>query len=86
MRDDFYRKNCCYNPKQYDAVIELIKDNNIAALASGDPEEFASNVVNDCIRGVCFGDSGSFCGTGCALAVLVPRTEPKKVILAFEPL
>jgi hypothetical protein len=93
MRDDHYRQFCFTN-QSYDAVIDWIKENNPAAsreLGNGiysDAEDFASNVVNDCIRTLIFGkDTGSFCSTGMCIAVRVSNNPElpgyKQVILAI---
>lgn len=77
-RQEYYR-GLCDNPSQYDKVINWIRDNNpsakISPLAVGNsPEEkaedFASNAVNMCIRGVVFGES-TFTSTGMCQATRV---------------
>jgi hypothetical protein len=70
MRDDFLRRRCA-SPASYDKVIDLIKEKNPAAQKDGDPEEWASYVVNNCISHVLFGDAGTFASTGMAMAVRV---------------
>jgi hypothetical protein len=69
MRDDLLRQKC-NNPSHYDRLIEWIKKNNPAATKGGlysGPEEFASEAVNSCIRGVLSGDTKSM-ATGMAVA------------------
>ncbi len=84
MRDEHYR-SLCDSPASYDAVIDWIMMHNPAAARSGDVEEFACHAVNSCIRQVVFGDGGSFCSTGMAIAVRVSSREDspsyKKVVL-----
>jgi len=84
MRDEYYRGLCDF-PQRYDAVIDLIKEKNLAANNPGrDPEEWASNVVNSCISQALFGSGGTFYSTGMALAILIPGINPK-VEVAFCP-
>jgi hypothetical protein len=69
MRDDFLRQKCI-SPSHYDRLIDWIKEYNSAATSGGlykDSEEFASEAVNDCIRGVLSGDTKSM-ATGMAVA------------------
>jgi len=66
MKDDFYRKYCCY-PRDYDALIDVIARVNPAASRSSDPEGWAADAVHHCIRTIVFGDS-SYYSTGGAMA------------------
>lgn len=89
MRDDHYRK-CCDYTDSYDKVIDLIKRENkyCNEMAEEQREEFASEVVNDCIRSVVFGNAPMWASTGGAIAIRV-HTNPdmndyKKVVLAYR--
>jgi hypothetical protein len=69
MRDDLLRQKC-QDPLHYDRLIDWIKTYNPAAVSGGlyaSPEEFASQCVNACIRGVLYGDTKSM-ATGMAVA------------------
>lgn len=85
FRSSFWRSKCLYE-KDYDAVIDLIKQHNPAC--PQDPkraEFFATEVVHDCIRRIVF-DGVKWTTTGGCLAVLtVQSNEDRKVILAFKP-
>lgn len=69
MRNDLLRQKC-NDPRNYDRLIEWIKQYNSAATNSSlyrDSEEFATSVVNACIRGVLYGETKSM-ATGMAVA------------------
>jgi hypothetical protein len=71
MRDEHY-KNCCEFPGDYDSVINAIKRFNtyISSKTDEEKEEFASDCVNSCIRGVLYDErNGLYLATGGALAV-----------------
>ena len=61
------------NPKQYDLVIDWIRDNNPYAATSTvyqTAEEFACAVVHNCIRTIVYGkENNTYCTTGMCLAV-----------------
>lgn len=90
MRDDHYRDMCEF-PGDYDNVIDAIKVLNHACRredSAEQREEFAVNAVHDCIRTVMFGDCGTYCCTGGAMALRVSRDPKregyKKVLLAVR--
>jgi len=92
MKDDIYRKYCCY-PKDYDRLIDVIARVNPAARRSSDPESWAADAVHNCIRTIVFGGGGkdsSFCSTGGAMATRGSQdpTSPsyKLVVLSLASL
>ena len=91
MRDEHYRR-LCDSVLEYDRIIDWIKENNpfIKDRTAKEKEQFASNVVNSCIRAVVFGDAGNFAATGMCIAVSMGphvKTEygEQKVCLAVKP-
>jgi hypothetical protein len=86
MRDQYYRSLCEFST-DYDRVINFIKEHNSAAKRKnmyGSAEEFASEVVNSCIRAVVYGDTYC-CSTGGAMAVRIGK-ETKKALLSVSGL
>lgn len=70
-RDSFYRSKCS-NPREYDRVIDFIRDFNphIQDRTTPAKEEFAIEAVHSCIRSVLFSnDKPGYASTGMALAV-----------------
>jgi hypothetical protein len=90
MRDSFYR-SLVSPERDYDAVIDWIKENNSAAERSGDAEEFAVLAVHSCINAILFNTDGNMhCSTGMCMAVrhsADPKSKAyKEVILGIAGL
>lgn len=82
MRDEHYR-NLCTKPEAYDMVIDLIIKHN--PYANGiDPEEFATEAVHSCIRGVVYAGVDDYSTAGCT-AIKSENFGQRKARLAFEP-
>lgn len=96
MARDLYYRSFCYEPKHYDRVIGWIAKNNPAAkepqiyIHYGNClDDFASEVVNSCIRVVIFGRAEQmYASLGMAMATRasINRDSPdyKKVILSIQ--
>lgn len=89
MKDE-HLKSFCDNPQDYDLLIAWIAIHNPAAKFMGGgsvtPEDWAANAVNDCIRGVIFGDAGAYYATGMAMAVRVRKPQSKDLKTELAPL
>lgn len=82
----------CFMSDDYDRTVEWLKRNNpyCARMETEDErEEFASNVVNACIRGVISEEGNAHYGTGMCCAVRISSNSKlpdyKRVFLYVQP-
>ena len=82
MAIDNLLRDSCENPNHYDRMIKLVAGYSATAKLSSDPEGWATEAINFCIRKVVFGGDAD-CATGCVMAM---RNGDGKARLFLEPL